>query len=103
MKPSVAQESGDAHRVVDERFVGTWLKEVSDATAQQKITLVLRRDGTYRKTLHAVIQGVSYGGTHEGTWSINGTIVQLSGDGKWPPYSHDLSEFRQIERGSKSN
>ena len=78
------------------QYVGTWEMESGDSGAHQKITLALRADNTYSKTLEARVGGSPYGGTHEGTWTAKGTVVNLSGDGKWPPYSHDLSQFRKI-------
>lgn len=84
-------------RSVDLRFVGAWVRQTSDPEASQKIILILRSDGTYRKTLDALVRGVPYGGTHEGTWTMSGTVVQLSGNRTWPPYSHDLSKFQRLE------
>jgi len=76
--------------------VGEWVKESGDSGGEQRIILVLRADGSYRKTLDATVGGRKYGGTHEGTWTAEGKIVDLSGDGNWPAFSHDLSEFRKI-------
>lgn len=77
-------------------LVGTWQYEGGDAGGQQKITLTLRADHSYTKTLDANVQGSHYGGTHSGTWSARGMVVDLSGDGNWPPYTHDLSSFRKV-------
>ncbi len=77
------------------RLAGTWRYQNSDTYTFQKITLVLRADGTYTKTLEARVNGSPYGGTHSGTWTASGTVVNLSGDGNWPAYSHDLSTFRK--------
>jgi hypothetical protein len=74
---------------------GTWEKQGGDVHTHFYIRLVLRSDGTYRKTLNAVVDGIRYGGTHEGRWTAKGTVVYLSGDAKWPAYSHDLSEFEK--------
>ncbi len=79
------------------QLTGTWVREKSDAATYQKITLVLRADGTYTKTLVARVNGAPYGGAHNGTWSARGSVVSLSGDGNWPPISHDLAEFRREE------
>ena len=75
---------------------GTWEYEGGDGSAHQKITLILRSDQTYTKTLEAKVNGASYGGTHSGTWTADGMAVRLSGDGNWPPYTHDLSRFRKV-------
>jgi len=77
-------------------LVGTWEYDGGDAGAQQKITLILRSDHSYTKTLEAHVQGANYGGTHSGTWTANGKVVRLSGDDNWPPYTHDLSLFRKL-------
>ena len=76
-------------------LVGTWHYEGGDSGGQQKIDLELRSDGTYSKTLVAYVRGHRYGGQHEGTWTAQGSMVHLSGDGNWPPYDHDLSLFRK--------
>jgi hypothetical protein len=75
---------------------GTWEYNGGDAGGQQKITLILRSDHSYTKTLEAHVQGANYGGTHSGTWTADGKIVHLSGDENWPPYTHDLSLFRKV-------
>lgn len=77
-------------------LVGTWKGTAGDSYAHQYVTLELRGDGTYTKTLSAAVGGSNYGGTHEGTWKANGMTVYLSGDGNWPPYSHDLSKFQKV-------
>lgn len=76
-------------------LLGKWRYEHSDYSASETIDLVLRSDCTYTKTLDARVQGSHYGGTHDGTWTAEGTTVHLSGDGNWPPYSHDLSKFQK--------
>jgi len=75
------------------RLAGTWRYATSDANTSQKITLTLRSDGTYSKMLDARVNGASYGGTHDGTWTARGMVVSLSGDGNWPALTHDLSSF----------
>jgi hypothetical protein len=75
------------------RLAGTWRYATRDASTSQKITLVLRGDGTYTKTLEARVNAADYGGTHSGTWTAKGMVVHLSGDGNWPAYTHDLSTF----------
>lgn len=77
------------------RLAGTWIREKSDSYTYQKITLVLRSDGTYTKTLVARVNGAPYGGTHSGNWTARGSMVHLSGDGNWPAVDHDLSEFQR--------
>ena len=77
-------------------LTGTWEYEGGDGGAQEKITLTLRADHSYTKTLEANVQGSPYGGTHSGTWTANGKVVSLSGDGNWPPYTHDLSLFNKV-------
>jgi hypothetical protein len=86
----VAQASDDSTRLV-----GTWRYSTSDANTSEKISLVLRDDGTYTKTLDAKVNGVPYGGTHSGKWTARGLVVSLSGDGNWPPYTHDLARFQK--------
>ena len=73
--------------------VGTWQGGYGDAGATYRVTLTLNGDGTYRKTLAT---NIGVGGAHSGTWSLKGTTVYLSGDGNWPPYSHDLSTFLKV-------
>lgn len=76
-----------------EDLVGTWIFQTGDAGASYRITLELRADGTYTKTLET---NVSVGGTHSGTWSNRGSVVYLSGDGNWPASSHDLAKFHRV-------
>lgn len=87
--------SGRQTRAEGVSLIGAWEKRGQDASTHVYILLILRSDGTYRKTLDAVVDGVRYGGTHVGRWTAKGTVVYLSGDAKWPPYSHDLSEFQK--------
>lgn len=77
------------------RLAGTWRYESNDPGAHQRVLLVLRADGTYTKTLDAVVNGSKYGGKHDGTWTARGMEVRLSGDGNWPAYTHDLSTFQR--------
>jgi hypothetical protein len=84
------------HASVDGDLAGTWEYVGGDGGGQQKITLILRSDQTYTKTLDATVNGAHYGGTHSGTWTSEGMTVRLSGDGNWPPYTHDLSAFRKV-------
>ena len=90
--------AGKAFAILNDEsdLAGTWDYERSDAGGQEKITLILRADHSYTKTLEANVQGSHYGGTHSGTWTARGMVVSLSGDGNWPPYTHDLSLFRKI-------
>ncbi len=80
----------------DRDLVGTWEFQGGEGSAEQKITLTLRRDHSYTKTLEASVNGVPYGGTHSGTWNADGMNVRLSGDGNWPPYTHNLSSFHRV-------
>lgn len=84
---SFAQDAG--------QLAGVWIRVRSDGSTYQKITLILREDGTYTKTLEARVNGSNYGGTHQGTWTARGTVVSLSGDGNWPALTHDLAEFQR--------
>ena len=79
------------------RLAGTWQKEVADARSSATTLLTLRADKTYTKIFRAKVDGANYGGTHDGRWSANGTVVQLSGDGNWPPTREDLREFRKLQ------
>jgi hypothetical protein len=90
-KGTPAQTSRDSRA----RLAGTWRYQTRDATTSQRIVLILRSDGSYTKTLDARVNGANYGGTHSGTWTANGTVVSLSGDGNWPAYTHDLSTFQK--------
>jgi hypothetical protein len=85
--------------------VGVWVYEDAGSVHYTHIELTLRSDGTYTKTLQArtpgwggggVVGAAGLGGTHSGTWTANGSVVHLSGDGNWPPYDHNLTTFRKI-------
>ena len=80
-------------------LAGTWEGQgLSDSRARQFITLELRADGTYTKTLDSVVDGKHYGGTHSGTWKfLSSRQVFLSGDGNWPSYTQDLSLLRKVK------
>ena len=79
-----------------------WLKSSGDMVASHTTLLTLRSDGTYTKQFEAAVGGAlayistGFGGTHDGTWTREGDLVYLSGDGVWPPYTEDLKLFRQI-------
>jgi hypothetical protein len=97
-------QPGNAYESAASPLVGTWVQESASAVNYTRIEITLRADGTYTKTLIArtpmthggyVGSGPSLGGTHSGTWTANGMIVNLSGDGNWPPYQHDLRLFRR--------
>jgi len=82
-------------------LVGTWVGGAGDGGGSYVVELELHADGTYKKTLTARVSnpdgtGNGYGGSHNGTWTAKGSVVYLSGDGNWPPYSHDLSKFRKV-------
>lgn len=80
-------------------LVGVWEGDgPSDARAQQHTVLELHADHTYTKTLRASVDGVAYGGTHSGTWTSRGNIVNLSGDGDYPPYSQDLRLMHKVNK-----
>jgi hypothetical protein len=90
---TLAQSSG-----VDQSLVGKWVGGAGDGGGSYVVELELRSDGTYMKTLTAkTSDGAGYGGKHRGTWKSRGKQLFLSGDGNWPPYSHDLSTFRKVE------
>jgi hypothetical protein len=43
------------------------------------------------------IYGTGYiPGKHDGTWRAQGSVVTLSGDGRYPGSTHDLSTFSRI-------
>lgn len=73
---------------------GTWTGGKCDPGACYQIILELRADGTYTKQLKT---NIGVGGAHSGTYRVRGTVVYLSGDGNWPPYSHDLSQFQKVQ------
>jgi len=79
------------------RLAGTWQKEVSDAYTSATTILTLRSDKTYTKVFRSKVGGAPYGGTHDGTWTANGMVVQLSGDGNWPATRENLREFRKLQ------
>jgi hypothetical protein len=83
-----------AYEDVDQSLVGKWVFVKGDAGATYRITLILRGNGGYTKTLET---NIGAGGTHSGTWTSEGTVVHLSGDGNWPAYSHDLAQFQKVE------
>src|SRR3954454_6813515 len=70
-----------SHRADTGDKAGTWQKEIHDNRSVAVTTLILRSDGTYKKTLKSVVDGKNYGGTHEGRWTAEGNAVHLSGDG----------------------
>ena len=80
-------------------LAGIWVYEATTTYTTEKITLILRIDGTYTKTLEAssgTLRGL--GGTHSGTWQALGTSqVRLSGSAQWPDFTHDLAQFRKID------
>jgi hypothetical protein len=87
-------ESQDA----SDQLVGVWEGDgPSDSSAQQHTILELRADHTYTKTLNATVNGAHYGGTHSGTWTARGMIVDLSGDGNYPAYSQNLHSMRKVK------
>jgi hypothetical protein len=79
-----------------------WLKNSGDIVASHTTLLTLRSDGTYTKQFAAAVGGPlaslsrGFGGIHDGTWTREGDLIYLSGDGNWPPYTEDLKLFRQI-------
>jgi hypothetical protein len=85
-------------------LIGTWVYEDAGSVHYTRIEITLRPDGTYTKTLRARTPGWGgggtgiggLGGTHHGRWTARGMVVSLSGDGNWPPSTHDLSSFRRI-------
>jgi hypothetical protein len=81
-----------------DQIVGVWEGDgPNDARAQQHTVLELRPDHTYTKTLRATVDGVNYGGTHSGTWTARGMIVDLTGDGNYPAYSQDLRSMHKVK------
>jgi hypothetical protein len=81
-----------------EELIGTWEGYgPSDSRAKQYTILELRADGTYTKTLDAVVDGKHYGGTHSGTFKSRGLLVYLSGDGNYGPYTQDLRYLKKVK------
>lgn len=74
-------------------LVGVWEFTKGDIGATYVIVLDLKADGSYTKQLRT---SIGAGGTHSGTWKYRGAVVYLSGDGNWPPISHDLSTFTKV-------
>jgi hypothetical protein len=98
--------SASASAAASNSLVGTWRYESASLSHYQEIVLDLHPNGTYDKRFRArssqymSIGGIGHtgtgptmGGDHSGTWTANGSIVRLSGDGNWPPVTHDLSQF----------
>jgi hypothetical protein len=86
----------------------TWLKRSSDQTVTGTTRLTLRSDGTYTKELavesnpecspgkaNPLVNAL--GGTHHGTWTRQGDLIHLSGDGNWPACTETLSLFQRVE------
>jgi hypothetical protein len=79
-------------------YLGTWQREVKDSTGETKITLELRADGTYTKTLDAFLRGRAFHGSETGTWTADGPVVQCSGDGNSPASTHNLQYYQKISK-----
>jgi hypothetical protein len=81
-------------------IVGLWKKIVRDSQGDSTTLLTLRLDGTYSKDLAIIVTGPyssrRFGGIHDGTWSIDGHCVRLSGGDGWPPSTEDLRQFQRI-------
>ena len=92
----LAFQSQDPH-------LGTWQREVSDSTGRTRIVLELRGNGTYTKSLDAYLKGQSFQATEEGTWTANGPLVRLSGDGSRPPSGHDLRNYQKLTSGAQTD
>lgn len=79
------------------QLVGTWESDESTSRTQKHVELFLRGDGTYTKILAARVDGLPYGGTHDGTWTNQGMLVYLSGDGNWPATTEDLRNMQKVK------
>lgn len=85
-------------------LIGTWVYEDAGSVHYTRIEITLRPDGTYMKTMRARTPGWGgggtgiggLGGTQQGRWTAIGMVVHLSGDGNWPPSTHDLSSFSRV-------
>ncbi len=77
-------------------YIGAWSREVVDSTGRTAITLELREDGKYVKTLDANLRGQSFHNTEGGTWTGLGPVVTCSGDGNAPPSRHDLGLYKKL-------
>ena len=62
-------------RLIEERLVGTWLREYSEDTSQVRRVLVLARDGTFSEK--AVVHGPAPAQfSHSGDWRFDGTNLK---------------------------
>jgi hypothetical protein len=77
-------------------YIGVWHREVVDTTGRTSITLELRDDGKYLKTLDAQLRGQSFHNTEGGTWTGSGPVITCSGDGNAPPSRHDLRLYNKL-------
>ena len=81
--------------------VGVWFQDSDgNVSANQKLTITIRPDGTYTK--ESVMRVPAYGignipSSHNGTWTAQGMVVRLSGDGRYPGSTHDLSTFTRLQ------
>ena len=78
------------------QLVGIWESYTSTSRTQKHVVIELREDGSYTKTLAASVDGQRYGGTHSGTWTSEGMLVHLSGDGNWPATTEDLRTMQKV-------
>lgn len=80
-------------------LVGVWFKETANLSAFERLTITLRPDRTYTK--ESLMRMSAYGtgyipAKHDGTWRAEGSTVILSGDGRYPGSTHDLSTFTKL-------
>lgn len=87
-----------------------WVKGTDDTwVTDSRTVLTLRADGTYTKEFSArvgagigVASFVSGPNVHSGTYKRSGSLVHLSGDGRYSPYTEDLSLFRKVSSVSSA-
>jgi hypothetical protein len=98
-QPRLAVSAETAPPVISP-VVGVWFQDSDgNVSANQKLTITIRPDGTYTK--ESVMRVPAYGignipSSHNGTWTAQGTVVRLSGDGRYPGSTHDLSTFTRL-------
>jgi hypothetical protein len=77
-----------------------WQKIAGDGFCSSTAILTLSRGGRYRYEFSALIASGTYageyGGVHEGTYTVTGDEVSLSGDAKWKSSVHSLRDYQLL-------
>jgi hypothetical protein len=80
-----------------------WVKGTDDTwVTDSKTVLTLRADGTYTKQFQARVGpgiaaiGANVQNVHSGTYKRSGSMVHLSGDGRFSAYTENLNLFRKV-------